>query len=170
MYFLKAEAYKDYTFNSLSSCSDIEINLSEESDLHGILHSPRQKFLDLNNNNNYNSPCKWTLNAPSKHQIELTFIEYETPDCKSLSKLSIESNDELFIKLDAAANHTSHKFNANQFRSCEFGLKQFTKLESKTNRLVVKTKPYSEDFLIYFSIRKIEANECASQEFKCNVE
>lgn len=80
----------------------------------------------------------------------------------------MESNDELFIRLDST-NQSVHKFNANHFRSCEFGLKQFTKLESITNKLVVKTKPHTEDFLIYFNIRKIGGNDCA-QGFKCNVE
>lgn len=102
------------------------------------------------------------------------FVEY-TANCQSVeeieTKLRIKSNKNLWINFTAPENSSALKLFDNQFKSCDFNLRPFTKLDTISSSLLIEYDKGSVDFLILFSISKdLEVTQDCTDKKRCNVE
>lgn len=84
--------------------------------------------------------------------------------------MKIKSNNNLWINFTEPENSTSLDLSNNQFKSCDFNLRAFTKLETISNGLFIEYDKGSVDFLIFFSISKdLETRQICTDK-NCRVE
>lgn len=160
---------KDFTFDNANSCQDVNIQMPAVPEFTGFIHSPNYKSRNNKIQDINEASCRWTLSAPVDYRIELTFFDFEN-DCNAETNesLIIESRNELFMKLESEHGQSEkssvYKFPGNQFKSCDFDMKLFSKLETISNYLVISYDDSKlTEFLVYFKIIHdlTENNTCA---------
>ena len=63
---------KDYSLDALTkTCTNVYINLTNEAK-QGVLHSPAYYAKSSSTQSDLVTKCKWYLNAPANHQLDLT--------------------------------------------------------------------------------------------------